>query len=385
MRALLVIGLAVLASGCSIFGDDDEPVEPPAELEKFDATLQVGRAWRKGLGGGTEDLLLGLRPAVSGGRLYAGTNGGRVWAADSFKGDTVWETKTGLSLSAGPGVGDGMVVFGTSGGMVVALDAADGSERWQVNLSGEVVAAPVPARDLVIVRTVDGRVRALSAADGSERWFIERPVPRLTLRGNSVPAVAGDIVVVGYDDGRLGAYDRRTGDPVWENLVASGRGANQLERLADVDGNPVIVDQDIYVASFHGRVAGMALESGQFLWASEVSSFRDVAVDWTSVYVTDENSEVVAFNRASGATIWRQSGLRARSVTGPVVFGNTIVVGDFEGYLHFLDPLTGTFRARVKTGGAAIVTRPIVAGELIYVQTEDNDIIAYAVRTRGGG
>jgi outer membrane protein assembly factor BamB len=384
MRRVLVIAMAVLAGGCSIFGDDDEPIEPPAELQKFDATHQVGRAWRKGLGGGTESLLLGLRPAVSGGRIYAGTAKGVVWAADAFKGDTVWESKTELALSAGPGVGEGLVVFGTSGGTVIALDAADGSERWKVTLAGEVVAAPIPARDLVIVRAVDGRVRALDAADGSERWFIERPVPRLTLRGNSVPAVSGDTVVIGFDDGRVGAYDRRSGDPLWENLVASGRGANQLERLADVDASPVIVGQDLYVASFHGRVAGMALESGQFLWASEISSFRDIAVDWTSVYVTDENSEVVAFNRASGAELWRQDALRARSVTGPAVFGNSLVVGDFEGYLHFLDPLTGAFQARTKTGGAAIVNPPVVAGELVYVQTEDNDVLAYAIRPRGG-
>ncbi len=115
MRPILVIAAALLAGGCSIFGDDDEPIEPPAELQDFDATHQVGRAWRKGLGGGTESLLLGLRPAVAGGRLYAGTPEGRVWAADAFKGDTVWDVKTDLALSAGPGVGEGLVVFGTSG------------------------------------------------------------------------------------------------------------------------------------------------------------------------------------------------------------------------------------------------------------------------------
>lgn len=276
-----------------------------------------------------------------------------------------------------------LVVAGASNGLLTALELADGQQRWQVRLSGEVLAKAAITASQVLVRTVDGRLTALSALDGRELWMVEHRPPRLSLRGTAGPVVAGNVVVTGFDNGRIGAYALRDGETVWENLIAAGRGRTEIERMTDVDATPVIVGQDIYAVSYRGRLANLALESGQFLWTTEMSSNKDLGVDWTSVYVTLADSEMVAVNRSSGAELWRQDALRMRRLTAPTPFGQSVVVGDFDGWLHWLDVFTGTMQARFRTGWAAHVTAPVSGGELLIVQDEEDRVYALRVQPRG--
>jgi outer membrane protein assembly factor BamB len=385
-RRLPVLLILSLVAGCSIFGgDDDEPVDPPAELTEFEPTLRVSELWKVKVGKGTENLLLGLGPATDGARVFAGDHEGTVVAVDVTNGKTLWREDTGLRLSGGPGVGRGLVIFGTSDGDVLALDKLDGSQRWRVPVSGEVLATPAIGRDYVLVRTVDGRLRALDVATGEERWNVEQAVPRLTLRGNSAPVIAGELVVAGFDNGRIAAYELSDGDVRWENVVAAPRGRTEIERLADVDAAVHVIDRDIYTASFNGRTANLALESGQILWSQEVPSYRGLATDWVALYVTDDTSHVVALSRASGAVLWTQETLHMRALTTPVPYRSTVAVADFEGYLHWLDAATGALAGRVRVDDAAIVAPPVATGDVLLVLTESGRLAAYVAQPRDAG
>jgi len=385
IRSISIALLAVLAAGCSIFGDKDEPIDPPAELTDFDPAFRVSEEWEVRIGDGTEFLMLALSPAVEGGRVYAGTHDGKVIALDAESGRRVWAVDTKLELSAGPAVGEGMVVFGTSDGAVVALDALEGKGKWNVSVSGEVLSVPAIGNGMVITRTVDGRLRALDAANGSEYWNVEQQVPRLSLRGNSSPAIVGSAVVAGFDNGRIAAYDLDDGDIRWENVIAPPSGKTELERLADVDAAIATVGQDVYAASYNGRVASLAVESGQVMWSQEVASYEAPAVDWTAIYVTSNTGDVYGLNRASGATVWSQEALHQRGVTAPAASGNSVVVGDFEGYVHWLNAATGALEARARVASAAIVGRPVVAGELVIFQTESGHLAAYRAKRPDAG
>jgi outer membrane protein assembly factor BamB len=384
MRLLLLLFAALLTAGCSIFGDDDEPVEPPAELTDFEPTVEVRRVWDVRFGKGSEGLLFGLSPATDGGRVYAGGRRGRVLAVDAASGDPVWAQKTDLQLSAGPAVGAGFVFFGTSDGEVVALSASDGTVAWRQPVSGEVLARPAISDDRLIVRTVDGYLRALSLADGSELWSVEQPVPRLTLRGNGAPEISGDVVVAGFDNGRIAAYELADGDVRWENVVAPSSGRTEIERLADVDASVEILDQDIYATSYGGRTASLALESGRILWSQDVSSYQGLSADWTNVFVTNDFSHVVSLSRASGGIVWEQDAMRMRSLTTPVPYANTIVVGDFEGYVHFLDVNSGALAARTRADKSPIVGTPLVVSDVVIVQTDDGRLAAFRIESQDG-
>src|SRR5262249_50796145 len=155
-------------------------------------------------------LRLGLRPATDGARIFAGSHDGVVSSFDALTGKKAWSIKTKLPLAAGPTYGDDLLAFGTTDGDLVALDANTGAERWRVQVGSEVLAAPAIAGNVVVLRTLDGRLRGFSTSDGTQLWSVEQTLPALTLRGNTVPRVAGGFVVSGFNNGRVGAYNLST-------------------------------------------------------------------------------------------------------------------------------------------------------------------------------
>jgi outer membrane protein assembly factor BamB len=374
MARWLFAALGALALvGCG----DDKEVDPPAELVDIVATRDVTQVWSASLGGGAERLRLALRPAVVGGIAYAASHDGVVAAFSAQNGRRIWSVKTKLPLSAGPEVGAGLVIVGSSDGDLIALDAKDGAERWRTSIKSEILARPVIANDLVIVRTVDGHIEALSLTDASRRWAVDESVPRLTLRGTAPPALARDRVVAGFDNGRVLAVDVRTGEVLWDTIVNAPRGRTELERLSDIDAAPQISGDDVYVVGFQGRIAMLALESGQIWWARDASSYRDFAMDERMLYLTNADSVIVAMRRSDGAVQWEQAALRRRGLTAPAIDGDTLVVGDFEGYLHWLDKSTGEIVARRKAGGERITNAAVVDNGLVFVQTDSGKLYAF--------
>jgi outer membrane protein assembly factor BamB len=380
-RLAAVLGAAALLvlGACS----KDKDAEPPAELVDFDAKIAVERVWSANVGGGDEPLRLALAPELDGERVLAAGEGGAVHAFDATTGRTLWRVDTKLPLSAGPGAGDGLVAVGSSDGLLVALDAATGAKRWEARLTGEVLAKPAVAAAAVVVRTVDGHVRALVPADGRELWTDQEAVPRLTLRGTAPPVIAGDTVVCGFDNGRVAAYGLATGDVLWEAAVTPPRGRTELERLVDIDGAVRVSGRDVFVAGFQGRVAMLALDSGQIWWARDLSSHRGLAVEGETIFVTGADSVVQALRRRDGTPIWSNDRLIRRGLTAPAVDGDALVVADFEGYVHWLDKTTGDLIGRAAVGGARVTNAPVAANGLVYVQNDEGRLVALRARPRG--
>lgn len=380
-RPVLALAGAFALGGCGLFGGEEE-ANPPAELVRFEAALDIDRLWSAGVGDGSKSLRLGLRPVSDGSRIFAATHDGRVAAYEAESGRRLWVSRTKLPLAGGPAVDGDLVVAGSSDGDLVALAAETGAILWQTRVSSEVLTAPAFTPRLVLVRTVDGRLLALDRERGTEAWFAQQSMPRLSVRGTGRPVVAGMLVVCGFDNGRVAAYDLRDGTLVWETLANPPTGRTEVERLSDINSAVEVVGDDVYVAGYHGSVMAMALESGQLLWAREVSSYGGIAADFVNVYVTAENGELVAISRRGGREVWQNDTLRNRGVTGPAAIGRSLVVGDFEGYVHWFDAATGELQARSRAGGQAIVAPPLPVGENVYVQTEGGNLYAFRAAAR---
>lgn len=375
-RLVRTAAVLLLACGCG----RNDTTEPPAELQAFEATLDVERVWSGKVGGASERLRLGLRPATDGARIYAGAYDGQVASFDAEGGRKLWSVKTRLSLTAGPGFGDGLLAFGTADGVLLVLDAATGEERFRQPTGSEVLASPAIGSGIIVVRTVDGRLRGFSATNGATVWTVAQTLPTLTLRGNTAPRVSGTLVVSGFNNGRVGAYELTNGDPAWEVAIANPTGRSELERLVDVSAGLQIVGNDVYVVGYHGRAVGIDLETGVVLWQQELSSYAGLGADFNNVYVTSDFDAVIALDREGGTQLWRQEALRLRDVTAPTRYANTLVVGDFEGYLHWLSPDDGSFLARERAAGERISAAPLVVGQNVYVQGDDGTVAAYTLR-----
>jgi outer membrane protein assembly factor BamB len=381
-RALAVIAALALLAAC----EKDKTAEPPAELVDIKQTLEVQKVWSSDVGGGGEKLRLALDLAEDSGTLYAASRDGDVVAIDPTNGRKRWKTNTKIDLSAGPGAGADLVAVGTNGGKLVALDAASGQERWRVQLSGEVLAPPLVTTDSVVVRTVDGRLHSLASADGKERWSVEDPVPRLTLRGTSPPVLAEDAVICGFDSGKVMSVGLSDGAIRWQAQVSSPRGRTELERLADVDAAVRVSGADVYAVGYQGRVSMISLDSGQIWWARDLSSYRSLALDSDQLYVATSDGDVVALARRDGTVVWQQQALKRRGLGAPAVTeSGAIVLGDFDGYLHFLDRSSGKFVARVRMSHKRISFAPLVIGDRLIVIDDGGDITAYRSGAAKGG
>lgn len=359
--------------GCS----GDKEIDPPAELVDIVPKRTVDRIWSTGLGGNSESLRLALRPFVAGDKVYAASHDGEVVAMDASNGRRVWSVNTRRPLSAGPAVGNGLIVVGSSDGDIIALDANDGKERWRRAVASEVLARPLVTDDLVIVRTVDGHVEGLSPVDGATRWSLEENVPRLTLRGTAPPVLAGDRIVAGFDNGKVLAIDPRNGEVLWDTVVNAPRGRTELERLADIDAPARVSGDDIFVVGFQGRIAMLALDSGQIWWARDASSYRGFTLDGDNLYLTNSDGVVIAMRRSDGAVLWEQDTMKRRGLTAPAIDGDALVVGDFEGYLHWLDKSTGEIVARQHADDERITNAAVTTEAGVFVQTDSGKLLAY--------
>jgi outer membrane protein assembly factor BamB len=380
----ITLGVTLAAALFAISGcDNDKDKDPPAELVDIKPKLKIDHLWSSGLGGKSERLRLALRPAVVDGVVYAAGHKGEVEAVQADKGKQSWSVKTKLPLSAGPEVASGVVVLGSSDGDIIALDAATGAQRWKKSVNSEVLARPLVTNDLVIVRTVDGHIEALALADGEKRWAYDEQVPRLTLRGNAPPVLAGERVIAGFDNGKVVALDVRNGDVLWDTVVNAPTGRTELERLADIDAPVRVIGDDIFVVGFQGRVAMLALDSGQIWWARDASSYRGFTTDADNLYLTNSDSVVIAMRRADGAVQWEQAGLRKRGLTAPAIDGDSLLVGDFEGYLHWLDKSTGEIVARAKTDGERITNSAVPDSGRVFIQTDSGKLLAFKSSVKG--
>ncbi len=365
--ALMLVMVGWLLGGCSWFGGDDNS-EPPAKLESFERQVDLRRIWSRSTGDGTDEQFIKLVPTVSGERVYVADRGGSVSAIEFETGKVVWRKKTDIAISAGPGVGEGLALVGSSEGDLVAFDAETGEIRWRTEVSSEVLSVPRVYDGVVIVQTVDGNLAGLNADSGEAIWIHDRSVPVLTLRGTSTPLVADGVVLAGFANGKLVALETGSGREVWEAAVAVPRGRTELQRIVDLDANPVVRLGVLYVTSYQGRLVAISLQDGRVLWNRDMSSYAGLDVGKDQVYVSDSNSEVWALDRRNGGSLWKQGALRRRALTGPVVVGDYVSVGDFEGYLHLLSRLDGSIAGRIRVDSDGIAAAPVaVFGERLLV------------------
>lgn len=373
--------LAILLNGCGSLPDpmgwfESDNQAPPTELTDYEPRVQVKTLWDQDSGGGSEKQYLKLVPAVHQGRVVVADAEGGIQSLNSGNGQTVWTQDTDSPISGGPGVGEDLVLVGTRDAEVIALRESDGEELWRSRLSSEILSVPQVQSETIVVHTIDGKLYGLDIENGAQQWVYDRTVPVLTLRGNSSPVIDGSSVIAGFASGKLVNLDLYSGDPRWETLVTPPRGRSELERIVDIDADPVIYDGIIYVCTFQGEVAAVSVDTGVVLWRRPVSSHAGLSADWRHVYVTDAKDQVWALDPHSGAGLWKQDKLLNRRLTAPAILDDYVLVGDLEGYVHWLSYEDGSLMARTRVGNAPISAPLRVVDDIAYVYTEDGVVTA---------
>ncbi len=360
-------------------GEDN--ADPPSILVEYAPEIKLDVVWKESVGVGADEQSLRLIPVIGNGKILAADREGVVQARSLTTGKLIWETETEVHFSGGPGLGADSVILGSSDAEVVALNAETGAVLWKTAVSSEVLSVPVVANGIVIVRTTDGSVIALDEKTGGKRWNYERTVPALSLRGTGSPIIVEENVIGGYDNGKLMALRLADGKYVWETSIAIPKGRSEIERLVDLDVDPIVINGVIYVASYQGGIAAVSELDGDVLWRNEtISSYSGLSNDFRYLYLADSQSHVWQLDQRSGASLWQQKDLHQRRLTAPAAYENYVVVGDFEGYVHWLSSTDGRQLGRVQVTDGAIDAKPIVVDNTVYVYAKDGTIAAIKIQ-----
>mgnify|MGYP005989144131 CR=1 FL=1 len=406
--ALLASLSASMLMGCET--TEENEATRIAELKPINITRHVDVEWREQAGSGVDNYFSNLQPAIVGDVIFAASRKGEVIAYNKLTGEIVWETDTRINapslldkvllddnetdkLSGGITAAYKNIYIGSENGEIIALSQADGKLLWRQKVPGEVVAAPDAGDGWIAASTTSGHIVVLHPDTGEQRWQSETTVPTLTLRGTSSPTIASGGVLVGTATGKLQVLLLEQGLLAWDAQIAVVKGTTELERLIDVDSKPIVVGSEVYMIAYNGNLASVDIQSGRINWKREYSSYRNLTLDAGVIYLTDAKGFVTAVDAATGTEKWTNNDFYNRRLTQPVVYKDTIVVGDFEGYFHFLDKSSGVEISRYKlddydysafhwfaswftSEDRRAYTAPVASNELLYIQTRDGELTA---------
>ncbi len=380
---LLSILAMLVATGCSSTSDSspdwagvkDSP--EPAALVDFHQTATFAVRWHTDVGSSGANP---QQPAITQDAIYAVSGNGSLSRLDRATGKQVWRIETGLTVSGG-GVasGEGLVLVGGDKGNVQAY-GEDGKLRWKSKVSSEVLYVSSVADGVVLVRTGDGHITGLNAADGKSIWVYERSTPALVVRSHAGIIIQRGVAYVGFAGGKLAAINIKNGEVVWESIVSQPTGNTELERISDITSDPAVDDEQVCAISFQGRVACFGIAQGGPLWNRDISSDKGLMLLRRFIYLTDAQGAVIALDKSSGSTMWKNDQLLLRGVTTPYALGNFVVVGDYKGYLFGLNRDDGSLAARIQLDGGAIWTQALELDGGFLVQTSGGELYSLTLK-----
>jgi len=372
---LLLLPLVLIVVACSSPGN----IEPPAELIKIENREFVKLLWSIDSGKGAVKKYIDMQPFIHGDKIYTIDTLGVLTRIDSSSGRADWKFDSGLASSSGLTGNASTLVATSRNGEVVLFDYDDKGpeQRWKQQINSEIRTKAVLQGAQVFIRSVDGKLSVMDASSGKIQWSVSRRVPALSLTGSSFPVVTEELVISGFDSGKLVAFNRQDGSTVWEHTVTSPRGRTEIERLVDLDGQFILRDSILYVSSFQGDLVALTLNSGQVLWSRKFSSFQAMDADDDALYLTDDHSHIWSIDRRTGSSFWKQDEMNARQLTAVKVADDKLIVADLEGYVHWLNKADGRILTRIQAAEPRYITRPQIIDSKVIVMDISGQVRAF--------
>lgn len=360
--------VAALLAGCAGQEVRVKPVQLPVIMQKEPWHV----AWTRTVGR-IDELVdaMPLLPATQDRLVMIKPEEGVVACLDRHSGAVLWETSLSQPLGSALAASDDAAAVVSAAGDVLLLSMSDGKERWRRNVGSEVLAAPAITGDSIFVATSDSRLLRLDLLSGESRWSYEVGQTALSLRGTGAPVVAGDTVIAGFANGKLMGFDIAKGQPLWEVRLSVPTGASDLDRMVDVDGNPVVQGNMVYASGWHGNLAAVSLQTGRPRWQLPMSIRQSAVVSGDVLVVLDAEGVMTAVDVRTGQIAWKQDGLRGRVLLSPVVVDERVMVLEEGGTMHGFDLTSGEWRVR----------QPLLTQGALSVQVVDKQL--YVLSSKG--
>jgi len=351
--------LVLMLTSCStldslrFWQNDEIDSDEPRDLNSFSNQKFIEIGWKKSFEG--ENILGNFVPGFSSQKLFFSDSQGTVSSMNSIDGNILW-TKELDFLASGTSAGFGIVVVSDTKGNVIALTQDEGTILWKSNVKGEVLSKAAVDAKLVIVKTNSGELIALNKDTGSIEWSYRSKLPLLTVRGSSSPVIVDDKIYTSFDNGRLGVFDLNSGFPLWDGAISYVRGVSELENLIDADSPPVVENGLIYSTNYQGNLNIFDIAQQRSVWSYETSSFYSPVIIKGMLIIIEANSAIRSFAMQTMEESWLSEDYLNRDLSNAVSFKGDLAFGDFEGFVHIVDPLNGITVAREKISRKPIKT-----------------------------
>tara|TARA_A100001011_G_scaffold347536_1_gene384731 strand:+ start:2030 stop:3112 length:1083 start_codon:yes stop_codon:yes gene_type:complete len=327
------------------WGSDEVDSDEPKTLVPISNSVKINVNWTKSFSG--DNFLGNFIPAFGSQSVFFADTNGSIKSINPNTGTIQWESQVN-ALSSGVAAGFGVIVVSDIEGNVITLNQDDGSVLWTLNLKGEVLAPAAIDPKFIVVKTGSGELLALDKSSGEISWSYRSKLPALTIRGSSSPVIEGDIVYATFDNGRLGVFELDSGFPVWDGAISYAKGSSELENLVDSDSNPVIDAGLVYTINYQGNLSLFDRSQKRAVWQTEASSFYSPLLIRGLIILVESKSNLRSFFTKTMEESWTSDTYLNRQLSNPISFSGFTIVGDYEGYIHVLDPLNGKTVGRKK-------------------------------------
>ena len=350
-RNLIVLCSIFIISSCSsmdglrFWKSDEIDPDEPKELVAFSNQKNIVIEWKNSFKG--ENEIGNFLPDFSAQNLFFSDASGNVSSINASTGDRNWSIELNF-LASGTSAGFGLVVVSDIDGNVIAVDQNDGSKLWSTNVKGEVLSKVAIDAKVVVVKTGSGELLGLDRENGEILWSYRSKLPLLTVRGSSSPVIVDDLVYVSFDNGRLGVFELNSGFQVWDGAISYVKGVSELENLIDSDSSPVVDGGFIYTTNYQGNLNIFDTAQKRSVWSYETSSFYSPIVSRGMLTIVEANSGLRSFALKTLQESWTNDDYINRDLSNAVSYKGSLVVGDFEGYVHVIDTLNGKTIGRKK-------------------------------------
>jgi len=364
-RAVLpLVAATLLLAACAATKPKPQPLEP------LTPKIAGREVWNRSIDGIKFPLtVVALRDSF----VVAGGDG-TVLALEAQSGRELWRGSADAKLSAGVGSDGRYAAVVTREGDLVVFE--QGSIKWRKSLGVRVNTSPLVAGERVFVLGADRGVQAFDVIDGRKLWVLQRAGDPLTLTQTGVLAPFKDTLVVGQGP-RMAGVDPLLGTLRWEASIGSPRGANEIERLADLVGPVARVGNTLCARSFQAAVGCVDADKGTLLWSKNIGGTDAVSADAQFVFGADASDRITAWKTATGEVAWSSDKLQYRGLSAPLSVGKTVVFGDEDGTVHWLSRESGEAQLRLPTDGGAIAAAPVISGTTMLVVTRKGGLFAF--------
>jgi len=336
----------------------------PTEIKPYDKKASMELIWENKVG---DNEVNNFNLVFSEEFVIAATSDGSVRKMKINSGETVWKKEFSQKIMIGVGGNIENILFIAEDGYLWCLDGK-GEAIWKIFVDGEALTTPVINNDKAYVRLANYGILQVDLKQGDVDWRYIHASPSLTFNGTSSLAFSDGIIYGGFGAGKLVAIHQKSGAFMWEATISQIKGVTDIERLNDVLSQPLINNREIYAASTSGDLTAIDRKNVNTIWTRKISSFKNLAFDGFDIYLTHKSDSLYSLDSKNGKTNWRNADLQYRRVTNPIITGDYVAVGDFDGYIHLLNIESGAIEGRAQ------ITSNVPIGKNIHSMGNDKII-----------